>query len=693
MEMRRLVSILSASAFILATAWGNEVRDAGETTAPADTSILTSAAQVRALKPEEAARRLPIRLQGVVLLRNDISLTVIDQTAGVFVECAPLTSPKVKQGDQVEIIGFSDPGKFAPYVKLVSAKKLGVAELPPPQAVSYADLMTGQFDDQWVEVSGVVRHLRKNLKDDELAELWLMTSGGLLPIRLTKKQALQALVDSGIRARGICFYQFNQAGQVLNPVLTVPVKTPIEIMRMAPDNPYTTAVIPLKRLMQFNLDEVRGHRVHVQGIVTHVEKEKNLFWLRDDQQGARVSTLHLDDLEVGARVDVLGFVMRGGYTPCLTDAVFLKKGIEPAPAPIRLSGTAQAFENDANLIEIEASIQSLRVVLDGCQLALVDGEVEFTATLQTLSEKSKIRDWLPGSRVSVKGICSVNMGALEGNPGILKPQSFRVILRSTDDLRMIQHPSWWTLEHIAWLLGTVVLLLLVILGIVFLIGRNRLRMAAINRIKAEAEFSAVWNERNRMARELHDTLAQGLGAISIQLEVVKRKIPSDSDARKALDEARALARSNLADARRAIWNMRSQVLETGDLAKALGDILKSLTANKKTKGLLRLSGQARRLAPITENNLLRIGQECIVNAVNHADAQTIDVHLEFAELYVKLTISDDGRGFDIEHPPTSEGGFGLSTIRERTEQMHGTLSLTSQPGKGTNVHVTVPTRI
>jgi signal transduction histidine kinase len=258
---------------------------------------------------------------------------------------------------------------------------------------------------------------------------------------------------------------------------------------------------------------------------------------------------------------------------------------------------------------------------------------------------------------------------------------------------MIQHPSWWTLEHIAWLLGTVVLLLLVILGIVFLIGRNRLRMAAINRIKAETEFSAVWNERNRMARELHDTLAQGLGAISIQLEVVKRKIPSASDARKALDEARALARSNLADARRAIWNMRSQVLETGDLAKALGDILKSLTANKKTKGLLRLSGQARRLAPITENNLLRIGQECIVNAVNHADAQTIDVHLEFAELYVKLTISDDGRGFDIEHPPTSEGGFGLSTIRERTEQMHGTLSLTSQPGKGTNVHVTVPTRI
>lgn len=691
--MRRLVYILPVSAFLLTTAFGSEIRDTGGgTTSPTETHILTSAAQVRTLKPEEAARRLPIRLQGVVLLRNDISLTVIDQTAGIFVECAPLTSPKVKQGDHVEIIGFSDPGKFAPYVKLVSAKKLGVAELPAPQSVSYADLMTGQFDAQWVEVSGVVRQLRTNLKDDELAELWLMTSGGLLPLRLQKKQALQATVDSGIRARGVCFYQFNQAGQVLNPVLTIPSKTAIEILRMPPDNPYNTAVIPLKKLMQFNLDEILNHRVHVQGVVTHVEKEKNLFWLRDDQQGARVSTLHLDGLEVGAQVDVLGFVMRGGYTPCLTDAVFLKKGIEPAPAPLRLLETAHALEYDSNLIEVEASIQSLRVVLDGCQLGMVDGEEEFTATLQTLGDKSKIRDWLPGSRVSVKGICSVNMGALEGNPGILKPQSFRLILRSTDDLRIIKHPSLWTLEHIAWLLGMFVLILLVVLGIVFLISRNRLRMAAINRIKAETEFSAVWNERNRMARELHDTLAQGLGAISIQLEVVKRKIPADSDGRKALDEARALARSNLADARRAIWNMRSQVLETGDLAKALGDILNSLTANKKVSGLLRMSGASRRLAPIAENNLLRIGQECIVNAVNHADAQTIDVHLEFAEQYVKLTISDDGCGFDTEHPPTSEGGFGLSTLRERAEQMHGTLTLTSKPGKGTTVQVTVQTR-
>lgn len=689
--MMRLFSIIIAYSFFL-TAYGAESSDNTKATSPIASAILTNAAQVRALKPEEARLRLPVCIKGIVLLRTDISLTVIDHHTGIYIDCQPLSSPRFKPGDLVEITGFSDPGQFAPCIRLVNAKKLGIAEIPEPQAVSGDDLLTGQFDAQWVEVAGVVRRLRDHPKEGEFAELWLMTGGALLPIRLPKPQALQAAVDSGIRIRGVCFYQFNKSGQALNPVLTVPTKIPLVITRKAPEQPFEAPVIPLKRLMQFNLEEVRGHRIHVQGVVTHIEKGNQSFWIRDAEQGSRVSTLQADDLEVGAVVDVLGFVMRGSYTPSLTDAVFRRTGMRPAPEPIRLTETVQALEYDSNLVEVEASIQSVQLVLDGCQLTLIDGQNEFTASLLKIGDNAKINDWIPGSRVSVKGICSVNMSMSGGNPGILKPQSFRLLLRSTEDLHIIQAPSWWTQENIAWLLGISVVLLLVILGIVFLISRNRLRMAAINRIKAETEFSAVWNERNRMARELHDTLAQGLGAISIQLEVVKRKIPADSDGRKALDEARALARSNLADARRAIWNMRSQVLETGDLAKALDDILKSLTANKKTKGVMRMSGQSRRLAPITENNLLRIGQECIVNAVRHADAKCLNVHLEFAEQYVTLSISDDGRGFDTEHPPQSEGGFGLATIRERVEQLHGTWNMASQPGKGTTIQVTVPTR-
>jgi signal transduction histidine kinase len=234
----------------------------------------------------------------------------------------------------------------------------------------------------------------------------------------------------------------------------------------------------------------------------------------------------------------------------------------------------------------------------------------------------------------------------------------------------------------------VVVLLLVVAGVDWN-HRRRLREQALARMKSEAEFAAVWNERNRMAREMHDTLAQGLGAISVHLELVKHQLPADSPARKSLEEVRQLARENLADARKSIWNLRSQVLENGDLATALGGVLHSLTGGTGVKSTLRVCGRPRRLAPVTENNLLRIGQEAITNAARHARAQRLEVALEFEERQVRLSVQDDGQGFNPADPPPSEGGFGLVGMRERTEHLHGDFRLESAPAKGTKVQVTL----
>ena len=227
-------------------------------------------------------------------------------------------------------------------------------------------------------------------------------------------------------------------------------------------------------------------------------------------------------------------------------------------------------------------------------------------------------------------------------------------------------------------------------GAIFWDIRRRLQEQAAARHQAEGEFKAVWNERNRMARELHDTLAQGLSAISMQLELVKRKLPADSPARSVLEETREMTKSSLAEARNSIWNMRSQVLETGDLATALEGILKAMPNGCGIEGSVHVVGTLRRLAPVTENNLLRIGQEAIVNAVRHARCGRIEVTLAFGERQVALSVHDDGQGFDPEHPPRSEGGFGLAGMRERAEQMHGEFHVISAPGKGTMVRVTVP---
>lgn len=652
--------------------------------------VLTNAAQVRALNAEMAARQLPVHLRGVVLMEGDVALVIADKTAGIYLQTDSELFRDFRRGDLLEVEGVSDPGKFAPVVKVTKVRKVGVEKVPDPQPVTGDELQTGRLDAQWVEVSGVVRRIVPTAQNGGAWILWLETGGKQLQVWLWKNQGAVATVDSEVRLRGVCFYQFNAARQALNPVLVLPQSEKVFVKKSPPADGYSVAPRSIGSLMQFSVEESYGHRVRVCGVVTHAEPGQG-FWIQDSEHGLRVRTEQSDHLEVGASVDVLGFLSRGGYSPVLENAVFrIVGGALRVPKPERLENEAQAFDHDAELVELDATIEQQWLALDGCRLTLADSTNRWFATLPLAGGKTAPRQWRPGSRVRMAGICLVSAGPAGIAAGTIEPQSFEIMLRSTADLRVLQPPPWLTLEHIVWLLVLLVGVLLLAVGIVLSNSRRRLRAHAIVRMKSEAEFSAVWNERNRMARELHDTLAQGLGAISMNLEVVKRKMSADSEGRESLDEAQSLARSNLADARNAIWNMRSQVLETGDLATALGEILRSLTDGTMAKGEMRLRGRARRLAPLTENNLLRIGQEAVTNAVKHAGAKQIEVVLEFAERQLELTVRDDGRGFHPAHPPESEGGFGLVGIRERVEQMHGELGVTSRPGAGTVITLTLP---
>ena len=208
---------------------------------------------------------------------------------------------------------------------------------------------------------------------------------------------------------------------------------------------------------------------------------------------------------------------------------------------------------------------------------------------------------------------------------------------------------------------------------------------------AEAEFAAILNERNRVAREIHDTLAQSLGAISVQLELARTHAAEFSaGAKNHLATAHKLAREALAEARESIWNMRSQVLEKGDLGEALEDILQQLTEGTGVASHMRVEGPRHRLPPVVENNLLRIGQEAITNACKHANPACIEVTLQFSARTVRLDVTDDGVGFVAGTQPAGRRrGFGLVGMKERVELLDGTIEVASAPGQGTHITVVV----
>jgi signal transduction histidine kinase len=650
--------------------------------------ILTNVAQVRALKPEAASKQLPIRIRGVVVVHpvGAHPFVVLDETAGLYVDRDAIPGLIIQRGDLIEVEGVSNPGKYAPYLVAKAIRKLGTGKVPDPQVADQEAVFSGRLDAQWIEVSGIIR--RAEPLEGGLALEVSLKSGGKRIQVLADGQGRSVSVDSTVRLRGICYYKFNDMGQAIRPFLFISPDEPI-VQESAATPADDLPVRPVGTLLQFDPDRTDVHRVHVRGVVFHTRPSEG-FWIRDGGHGLTVACMEKELPANGSEVDVFGFVKRGEYGPMIEDAVFRNTGKTMSVPPVHLGQAAEALANDSNLVTCDAVVREKWLAADGCRLKLSDQSIEFPAVIHSTNQMAMSEEWIPGTRVRVTGVCSVGILAEPFRSGTLSPESFQLLLRSGADIQVLQRPSWWTAEHIAWLLGSAAAALLLAVGIIVWIGRRHLREQAIERMKTEAEFSAVMNERSRMAREFHDTIAQGLGAISLQLEVAKRQIPADSNAQEPLGEASLQTRASLDEVRNTIWNMRSQVLESGDLASALNGVLHSLTDRNHIQSELRVVGEPRRFAPVVENNLLRIGQEAIANAVKHAQAKQIEVVLKFAGRQFELSVSDDGRGFDTSHPPAGEGGFGLVGLRERAAELHGELDVSSFPGKGCVVRFTLP---
>jgi len=206
---------------------------------------------------------------------------------------------------------------------------------------------------------------------------------------------------------------------------------------------------------------------------------------------------------------------------------------------------------------------------------------------------------------------------------------------------------------------------------------------------AEREFKAVLGERNRIAREIHDTLAQGYVGISVQLEVLAELLRHNKveAAAKQLDTTRAHVREGLAEARQSIWALRSQ--DTGE--NTLPVRVRRVTEKANSRSLeasFNVYGAYRPLAPGTEREILRVAQEAIHNVEKHAQAKHLTVRLEYSPTEIALEVRDDGRGFSTGEGPIAEPGhYGMTGMRERAAAIGGVLQVTSERGGGTSVRL------
>src|SRR6266436_2611828 len=211
----------------------------------------------------------------------------------------------------------------------------------------------------------------------------------------------------------------------------------------------------------------------------------------------------------------------------------------------------------------------------------------------------------------------------------------------------------------------------------------------LTRLSLQSRQSAVTAERNRMARDIHDTLAQGFTGVIVQLEAVEEAMSKDQAVKASghLDRAGELARESLREARRSVQALRPQALEEKQLSEALKDLIDKMTVGTTLRAEFTLRGHPRELSAEWEANILRIGQEVLTNVLRHARASEFKVLLAFDSREIRLDLRDNGRGFD---PGRRHEGFGLQGLRERAEGLGCQISIHSGEGKGTAISIVLP---
>ena len=696
--------------------------------------LLTNAAQVRALTPEEAGRRRPVRLQGVVTYFRDAAqrdLVVQDPTAGIFLELGDWKGPvlDLKPGDLIELEGVTRAGTFSPVVIPERIEPRGKGALPAPRKVSFEDLASGREDSQFIELGGIVRSASREMAlPPPRLILQVAAPGGKIPVWVLHHDGADAgrLIDAQVQVQGVCLHFTNVRGQAWDRRLVVYGMDGIRVDRQAPADPFTLPLYTIDHLLKFSPEGSSPHRVRVQGTLTWGQPGASLF-IQDGRRGLQVLSSQGGELRPGDRIEAVGFPSMGEYYARLEDAAFrtVGSGDEPSPAEVSVE-EARRGDYDGVLVQVAATfIDASRSGGTGTA-TLERGGFRFGADLPAGQPDDPFAAIRPGSEVLVTGICEAVAGPSGRSPFGLPSENFRLRLRAPSDVRVLRPGPWWTVGRMAIALGGSALLLasLAAWGLTLRRRNRQLREQIAARRRAEEElqrahddlerrveerstqlaeeirarhqaaieFDAVLRERNRLAADLHDTMEQSLTGVSLQLEAGRATLAVEPEkSSKHLALAKDLLDASRDEVRRAVWDLRSQALEKHELPDALLLVARRAEEGGRARIDLRVAGSPRKLPEAVAHGLLRICQEAIANSLKHGSPDTIRVSLVFEDAAVSLSIEDDGKGFTVGDAPGPETGhFGLQGIRERAKRIGGAMAIESEPGRGTLVRIAVP---
>jgi len=702
---------------------------------PGALPLLTTARRVHSLPREEAARRYPIHLLAVVTYYDPYidprhgALFVYDSTGAIFAAVPARPVLPIHAGSLVDLTGVSGPGDFGPVIDRPHVSVVGESHVPvEAPLVSLAHLLTGVEDAQWVEVEGLVHSVLESGSNVTLA--MVIGDGPLIAITVRENGVdYSKLVDAKVRIHGNAGALTTPSHQLAGFRVMFPSHDEVRIEEPAPADPFALPLRPVDSLLRFTPHVDFLHRVHIRGRVT-LTWPGRVVCLQDASQGICVQTAQSTPLAEGNLVDVAGFPVVGEFTPTMTDAIFRALGGGQTVAAKTVTAE-QAFGGgyDAALVQIEGRLVGLDRANRDPTMVLSSGNFLFPVVLPTATVGNSAGnppvEWKRGSQLRVTGICSVQVDTqttmMQG--GVARPKSFRILLRSPEDVVVLANPSWWTAGHALMVIGLVLAITLAVLCWVVVLRsrvkrqteviRGQLQQAAALKEEAEAASRAKSEFLANMSHEIRTPMNGVMGMIELALETQ----PSPEQA-----ECLLTARSS-ADALLAVINdiLDFSKIEAGkldlestafDLHDWLEKIVATFALRASEKGIeltcelcpgtpVMVYSDANRLRQVIANllgNALKfteIGEVGLRVSSEGPDGDGVTLHFAVTDTGIGIPPEKQRLIFEAFSQADASmarkyGGTGLGlTISSRLVAMlGGRIWVESEPGHGSSFHFT-----
>jgi len=395
-------------------------------------------------------------------------------------------------------------------------------------------------------------------------------------------------------------------------------------------------------------------------------------YVQDSTGGVEVQFDNATTLKIGDEVEVTGEIDLDKFSPVIRKARFRLLREAPPVSPVVLTANQVAeAQYDSRFVQVEGYLRTMSAENDGAiTLDLDAGAQSFHAILSPGRSRSLLQRLAQESRLRLRGVSVVDARFnKEADP-------FVILVRSPEDVEVLAGPPWWRPS-------TLILASLTFITLIFIF--NHLYLLA-----KHWRLRAIADERERLANEIHDTLAQSFAGIGFQLQAIRNSLPhGDERLKSQVDLAISMARSSHVEARRSIADLRPKSLGPASLLLALREFAERMVKNGNLTVEAYGADGGRTAPPRIKDTLYLIGQEAIANSIRHAAPGMIRIRLQRNREFIRMSVEDDGRGFIADNHHT---GFGILGMRKRAESISATLTITSAPGSGTRVEVKAPIR-